>query len=218
MVVAAPMPNSEITECEYRRQEVEFRQGLLSNFLLAMREDLAEWISSLTFNVSIKQDNFIDSLQNGVILCQQARLIQRFAEEYAVLNPGQDLKVPKREVHYTEKAAFKGSFVARDNVANFIHWCKELGIPDVCLFESDDLVMQKNEKSVILTLLDVARKAFKFGVQPPEIVRFEKEIDEEIEQDKENERMGKPAPRPRDLEEDNNLDTMVRFYCLVFCV
>lgn len=211
MVVAAPLPNSEITECEYKRQEVEFRQVLLSKFLLAMREDLAEWISSLTFNASITQGNFIESLQNGVILCQQARRIQRFAEEYAVVNPGQQqLKVPKREVYYTEKAAYKGSFVARDNVANFIHWCRELGIPDVCLFESDDLVMHKNEKSVILTLLDVARKAFKFGVQPPEIVRFEKEIDDEIEQDKEDERMGKPPPRPRDLEEDNNLDTMVR--------
>ena len=210
MVVAAPMPNRDISDCEYRRQETEFRQVLLSKFLQAMREDLAEWISSLTFNASITQQNFLESLENGVILCQQARLIQRFAEEYAVLNPGQKtLSIPKREVYYTEKGAYRGSFVARDNVANFVHWCRELGIPDVCLFESDDLVMLKNEKSVILTLLDVARMAFKFGVQPPEIVRFEKEIDDEIEQDKENERMGMPAPKPRDLEEDNNLDTMV---------
>ena len=206
------MPKSEITDCEYRKQELEFRQVLLSKFLQAMREDLAEWISSLTFNVSITQENFIESLQNGVILCQQARLIQRFAEEYTVLNPGQNFQIPKREVYYTEKGAFQGSFVARDNVANFIYWCRELGIPDVCLFESDDLVMHKNEKSVILTLLDVARKAFTFGVQPPEIVRFEKEIDEEIEQDKEDERMGKPAPKPIDLEEDNNLDTMVSIH------
>ena len=119
------------------------------------------------------------------------------------------MKIPKKEVTYTEKGAFRGSFVSRDNVSNFIQWCRELGIPDVCLFESEDLVLHKNEKSVILTLLDVARKAFIFGVQPPEIVRFEQEIDQEIEEDKENEKRGKPPPKPIDLEEDNNLDTLV---------
>ena len=77
------------------------------------------------------------------------------------------------------------------------------------MFESEDLVLHKNEKSVILTLLDVARKAFIFGVRPPEIVRFEQEIDREIEADKENEKRGKPAPKPIDLEADNNLDTLV---------
>ena len=55
--------------------------------------------------------------------------------------------------------------MARDNVANFIAWCRELGIADVVIFESDDLVMRKNEKSVILTLMEIARKAYIFGVQ-----------------------------------------------------
>lgn len=166
-------------------------------------------ISSISFR-DITEQNFLESLENGVILCQQARLIQRYAEEYNILNKDHMMKIPKREVHYTEKGAFRGSFVSRDNVANFIFWCRELGIPDVCLFESEDLVLHKNEKSVILTLLDVARKAFTFGVQPPEIVRFEQEIDQEIEADKEEERKGRPPPKPIDLEEDNNLDTLVR--------
>lgn len=203
-------PTNGISDLEYRKQETVLRQYWLAKFLQAMREDLSEWISSLAFHVTVKPDHFLESLENGVILCQQARLIQRYAEEYSILNPQENLKIPAKEVYYTEKGALPRSFVARDNVANFISWCRELGIPDVVLFESEDLVSHKNEKSVVLTLLDVARKAYKFGVQPPEIVKFEKEIDEEIEKDKENEKMGRPPPKPIDLEENNNLDTMVR--------
>ena len=173
-----------------------------------MREDLSEWLSSLS-HVSVSAENFLNDLENGIILCQHARLIQRYAEEYAVINSSLNVKIPRKPVFYKERGAFPGSFIARDNVANFIGWCRELGIPDVVIFESEDLVLQKNEKSVILTLMEVARKAYIFGVQPPEIVRFEKEIDEEIDKEKEAVLLGKPPQKPRDLEEDNNLDTMV---------
>ena len=186
------------------------RRYLLAKFLQAMREDLAEWINSLAYDVNLSAENFISELDNGVVLCQQARLIQRYAEEYVILHSNENLKIPTKGVHYTEKGAVSGSFVARDNVANFISWCRDIGIPDVVLFESDDLVLHKNEKNVILTILDVARKALKFGVQPPEIVRFEKEIDEEIARDKENERLGIQRRRIVQMEEDNDLDTLVR--------
>ena len=208
--------NGGQSDIEYRKHEQTLRQVWLAKFLQAMREDLSEWISSLSFHISVTSDTFLESLDNGIILCQHARLIQRYAEEYVVLNKDQKLKIPAKDVYYTEKNAFPGSFIARDNVANFIGWCRGLGIPDVVIFESEDLVLHKNEKSVILTLLDVARKAYKFGVQPPEIVRFEKEIDDEIERDKENERLGKPIQRPRDLEEDNDLDTLVKIFHTIF--
>ena len=48
-----------------------------------------------------------------------------------------------------------GSFHARDNISNFITWCRGLGIDDVLMFETDDLVLRKNERSVILCLLEV---------------------------------------------------------------
>ena len=48
------------------------------------------------------------------------------------------------------------SFFARDNVAQFINWCRsELGISDTIMFETEDLVLRKNEKNFILTLLEV---------------------------------------------------------------
>jgi len=203
-------PCSNMNDIQYKRQEETIRQILLAKFLHAMKEDLAEWISSLAYDLTITPDGFMSSLQNGVILCQHARHIQRYAEEYVVVNKDKNVKIPSKEVYYTEKNAYARSFTARDNVANFITWCRELGIPQVVMFETEDLVSHKNEKSVILTLLDVARKAYEFGVEPPELVRLEHEIDEEIERDKEDERMGKPVPKPFDLEAHNNLDTMVR--------
>ena len=203
------IPYRNMNEYEFRYQEEILRQILLEKFLLAMREDLSEWLSSLSHHVSVSADNFLNDLEDGIILCQHARLIQRYAEEYSVINSSQNVKIPVKPVFYKERGAFPGSFIARDNVANFIGWCRELGIPDVLMFESDDLILQKNEKSVILALMEVARKAYIFGVQPPEIVRFEKEIDEEIDKEKEAVQLGKPPQKPRDLEEDNNLDTMV---------
>lgn len=49
-----------------------------------------------------------------------------------------------------------GTFFARDNVSNFINWCRNgLGVFECLLFETDDLIMRKNEKHVILCLLEV---------------------------------------------------------------
>ena len=191
-----------------RRNTKHHRKFILEMFLYAMKEDLAEWLSSL-MNVEISSISFMDEVDNGVLLCEHANLVQRFAEEYnAKLPEDEKIKIPKSGVRYKLKGAISGSFVARDNVANFLAWCRELGIPDVVLFESDDLVMHKNEKTVVLTLLDVARKAAKVGVRPPQIVKFEEEIDREIEEDKKREKEHKEE-KILELEEDNDLDTMV---------
>lgn len=59
--------------------------------------------------------------------------------------------------------AHAGTFQARDNVANFINWCRRIRIHECLLFETEDLVARKNEKSFVLCLLEVARYGAKFG-------------------------------------------------------
>lgn len=79
--------------------------------------------------------------------------------------------------------ACPGTFFARDNICQFILWCRSLNIRDCLLFETDDLVARKNEKSFILCLLEVARIGFKVGMPTPLIIQLEQEIDREIEND-----------------------------------
>lgn len=76
-----------------------------------------------------------------------------------------------------------GTFFARDNICQFILWCRSLNILECLLFETDDLVARKNEKSFILCLLEVARIGFKVGMPTPLIIQLEQEIDREIEND-----------------------------------
>lgn len=187
----------------FRRNTKRLRRILLDRFLMAMKEDLAEWVSGL-MQVELNAINFLYKLENGVLLCQLANLVQKYAEEYAKNNRYESkLKIPTKDANFTQRGAHKGSFIARDNVANFISWCRDLGIPDVVLFETEDLVLHKNEKTVILTLLDVARKAAKFGVDPPQIVAFETEIDREAEADK------GLMEENLELERENDLDQLV---------
>jgi hypothetical protein len=52
------------------------------------------------------------------------------------------------------------------------------------MFESDDLILRKNEKNFILCLLEIARFGAKFGLSVPAIIKLEVEIEREIERDK----------------------------------
>lgn len=79
--------------------------------------------------------------------------------------------------------ALPGTFVARDNICQFIDWCRSLAIRNCLLFETEDLVARKNETNFILCLLEVARIGFKVGMPTPLIIQFEQEIEREIEND-----------------------------------
>merc|ERR1712228_529237 len=73
------------------------------------------------------------------------------------------------------------SFQARDNVSNFIDWCRhQIHIREVLLFETEDLVLQKNEKNVILCIMEVARRGAKFGMSAPQLIQLEEEIEREM--------------------------------------
>ncbi|CAF0724171.1 unnamed protein product [Didymodactylos carnosus] len=158
-------------------------------YLYAMKEDLAEWLSSM-YNESITADNFIESLENGVLLCKHANNVNEAARNALKLNlvDHYDTKITNENCIYRENSRPQ-TFNARDNVSNFIKWCRKVGVREVLMFESDDLILRKNEKNFLFCLLEIARYGAKFGVSVPNIIRLEKEIEEEIQRDKQEEIM-----------------------------
>lgn len=185
------------------------RSGTSDRCMAAMKEDLAAWMSSI-LSLVITVETLLEDLETGVVLCRLANTIQRTGEEFLGKNPSIPRNMfPPCGVTYKERTAFRGSFIARDNVANFIRWCRELGVSDVIMFETEDLVLLKNEKSVILTLMDVARISVKFGLEPSDLVRMENEIDQEIEQQPADEIMEEPMIRLKKEHKSHSLDDLV---------
>ncbi|XP_031621147.1 GAS2-like protein pickled eggs [Contarinia nasturtii] len=165
-------------------------------YLYAMREDLAEWLNTMYPELRINVDNFMDRLDTGVALCKHANNVRTAAEEYLARRQARNKSMTKSmtsglagpilamgNIHFLP-AAKSGTFFSRDNVSNFISWCrKSLQIFECLLFETDDLIMRKNEKHVILCLLEVARRGAKFGMLAPMLVQMERQIDREIAAD-----------------------------------
>ncbi|XP_035226554.1 GAS2-like protein pickled eggs [Stegodyphus dumicola] len=142
-------------------------------YLYAMKEDLAEWLQTL-YDLPVTADDFMDRLETGVVLCRHANRVISAAKRRG-RSPDE-----WREVVYRPEVQ-PGTFHARDNVHNFIAWCRgALKIKECLLFETDDLVMRKNEKNVVLCLLEVARRGTRFGMPAPLLVQMEREIDAEI--------------------------------------
>ncbi|XP_032851489.2 GAS2-like protein 2 [Tyto alba] len=181
-------------------------------YLYAMKEDLAEWLKEL-YGLDIGVGTFVEVLETGAVLCSHANNVTHVAGEFARACPGvaRHLRLPTTGVA-CNLAAQPGTFQARDNISNFIQWCrKEMDIKDVLMFETEDLVLRKNEKNFVLCLLELARRAARFGMRAPTLVQMEEEIEEELRQELDLPPADTPLPRPprkpRDL---HNLDQMVQ--------
>ncbi|VDM22126.1 unnamed protein product [Hydatigera taeniaeformis] len=169
-------------------------------FLAAMTEDLADWMSRLYPDIAkdLDAENFFDRISDGVLLCHHATELHRLLEQEFPVNlqngerrlegvhiggvrPVLPPNPPTFQSRGFNAANLAGSsFWARDNVANFIHWCRAMRLPDCILFETEDLVSRKNPRSVIVCLLELARLGGRVGMEVPEIIYLEKEIDNEI--------------------------------------
>ncbi|TNN17332.1 GAS2-like protein [Schistosoma japonicum] len=169
--------------------------------LLVMVEDLVDWFSKMypNFIVDLNTDNFFERLSDGVILCHHAtELHNRLATESGnIIKNNKPLKLPGLRISgvqvllpvsspvyqtrglNTSSAAI--SFVSRNNVSNFINWCRQLGMRNSTLFESEDLVCRKNPRNVVVCLLELARLGGHVGMCIPEIVQLEVEIDKQLE-------------------------------------
>ncbi|XP_057627710.1 GAS2-like protein 1 isoform X1 [Chionomys nivalis] len=145
-------------------------------YVEAMKEDLADWLNALYgLGLPGSGDGFLTGLATGTTLCQHANAVTEAARALAAARP-------TRGVAFQAHSVAPGSFLARDNVATFIGWCRaELGVPEVLMFETEDLVLRKNEKSVVLCLLEVARRGARLGLLAPRLVQFEQEIEQELQ-------------------------------------
>uniref|UniRef100_A0A2I3LR85 Growth arrest specific 2 like 2 n=1 Tax=Papio anubis TaxID=9555 RepID=A0A2I3LR85_PAPAN len=150
-------------------------------YLEAMKEDLAEWLRDL-YGLDIDSTNFLQVLETGLVLCRHANAVTDAALAFLAEAPARAQKIPMPRVGVScNGAAQPGTFQARDNVSNFIQWCrKEMGIQEVLMFETEDLVQRKNVKNVVLCLLELGRRAWRFGVAAPTLVQLEEEIEEEV--------------------------------------
>ena len=167
-----------MAKLERRQAELEEKE---KEALLAIKEDLVKWLTMLLED-SITAESFMDDLRSAVPLCKLAKLIQAAAAEdlkqpATGREPRPHPTIPTTEIQCDSSVATNfHKFRAMSNAASFIDWCKKVeGVHIV--FESEGLVGKKDERSVILCLLDLARVADKLGMTPPELVKMEREID-----------------------------------------
>ncbi|XP_077021246.1 GAS2-like protein 2 [Tamandua tetradactyla] len=182
-------------------------------YLEAMKEDLAEWLRDL-YGLEIDAVNFLQELETGLVLCRHANTVTEAALALLVEGPTWAQRLPMPRVGVScNSAAQPGTFQARDNISNFIQWCRmEMGIQEALMFETEDLVLRKNVKNVVLCLLELGRRAWRFGVPAPTLVQLEEEIDQELRRELALAPSAPPPPAPptRQPCHFRNLDQMVQ--------
>ncbi|XP_021356505.1 growth arrest-specific protein 2-like isoform X2 [Mizuhopecten yessoensis] len=199
----ASMDSNGFEEIEVEEDVMEQKLAEIQEQSLGpLKEDLAEWLGK-HLGMEVNADNFMDVLDNGVYLCQMAKVIQRKAHE-SVMDGSYTEPLPNYKLRCKSNAP-SGSWFARDNTANFLSWCKAFGMADDQMFETEYLVSHTAEKSVVLCLLELARIGYKFGLEPPSLIKMEKEMERMEEEEPPPPRP--PPPKPNSLDDETGTET-----------
>ena len=207
------MEAADSRKLEQRKAELEEKE---KESLQVIKEDLSKWLRRL-LESDITAGEFLAHLDTGVLLCKLAHRIQQAARQQP-----KKTKIPLNDVRLNVFAR-KESFHARDNAANFIKWCRGMDVEESVMFESDGLVLHKDERRVVLCILEVARIAGELGLDIPKLIELEREIDKleegkksggtEVPSNEEVKSEGPPRPKRRrqetldDKVEGTNLNT-----------
>ena len=120
-----------------------------------------------------------------MVLCQLVGLVQEKARALEKNEVEVCCRIPLEPIKYRPGAG-KATFHARENMKHFLDWCRELGIRNDLIFETNGLVEHADEKRVLLCLLEVSRYAKKVHIKPPNIIRKEQESSEAEKEDMTN--------------------------------
>lgn len=155
-----------------------------NELLYAMMEDESEWLAKLFPDVVISPEFFFYALEDGSLLCRLANYIQEKAELYS---RKQNVSVPGKKFRYHTMSKCSREiklFKSRENVQQFLTWCRSHGIPEAILFESNDVVevddYREGCRGVIICLMEIVRRTSKFDLDElPQLIQMEREIDED---------------------------------------
>ena len=136
-----------------------------------IKRDVCQWLSEI-LQLSITPQCFMETLDTGVVLCQLVELVQGKTRALKEAGGELGLKIPLEPIKYRPSAK-KATFHARENTKHFLDWCRELGIRDDLIFETNGLVEHADEKRVLLCLLEVSRYAREVNIKPPDIISQE---------------------------------------------
>lgn len=173
-----PLGNQEDppeTEAEYLRFLQLKMQEIQQRHLLPLKEDVTDWLNTTLGCEDITVENYMHSLDTGIRLCRLARIIVSRAAQM----PPEEGKEPICFAFKCWDKATSGTFFARDNVFNFLQFCRRIGCRENFLFETDGLVLHSQPRDVLLCLLELGRRTCQY-VEPPCLVQFEQEIDQQL--------------------------------------
>ena len=227
----------------------KWREEQLKKCLLPMQEDITDWIHQIFESFTKRKpkqnlapDTIFYDLSNGQILCKFANLIIGWLEKNEKNNATNfgserysskiNLKtaingIPRPLTYnYSDSNNLK-HMQKMENIHNFLKFCRDLGIFEILLFESNDLVNYqdsdlKQQRQVLITLLELARiLQIKFGfTNIPELLKLEMDIESSQQKNGEglgdfknvNDRLERSQPRPKSTQiVSRNKTAQVRF-------